>query len=144
MRFDGSTGFAPQPADPEPGYPFIPNRSSSGGTARNNRTATVRCSCGAIEKTSCAQWFNPGGDGSNHCAQEVFSIAPHEHRTVAVRLLRAVPPELDLFGMNGYPGSGSAGWGAKPVDPSNLIQVIVFLDHPTEDHVVEISSLRGQ
>lgn len=84
---------------------------------------------------------NPGGDGSTNCIQEIFTINPGERRTVAAPLRRKLPAELGLFGMNGYPGGAG---GGHAVDPAEIIQILVFIDQPKEDHVVEISSVRAQ
>jgi len=84
---------------------------------------------------------NPGGDGSKNCVQEVFTLDAGERKTVAAPLRRKVPEALGLFGMNGYPGGAG---GGHAVDPANIIQILVFIDQPKEDHVVEIAALRAQ
>lgn len=84
---------------------------------------------------------NPGGDGSRHCLQQVFTIQPGERRTISVALTRPAPAGFDLFGMNGYPGQWAG--GDHSVDPRNVIQILVFLSYPDRDHQVEIADLRA-
>jgi hypothetical protein len=95
----------------------------------------------ARKLTVCCRVDNPGADGTNHCVTGQTSLEPGATQTLAVRLF-PVPWKLDrpleLVGMRGYP------MHAGKIDTANVNQLLIFVDHPTEDCVFEIGPIRAQ
>jgi hypothetical protein len=86
---------------------------------------------------------NPGADGVNNCLNGSLDLAPGGKGTLTVPLKRR-PTALagvKLFGMRGYPEG--AGGGTDFIDPANVVGLVVFVDHPTADHLFEINSVRA-
>jgi hypothetical protein len=85
---------------------------------------------------------NPGADGMENCITGRITLSPGACKTLKIPLMRKLPAELDskLFGMRGYPG------GLKKedvIDPSEIVQIIVFLSNPKKDHVFQIGNLQA-
>jgi hypothetical protein len=84
---------------------------------------------------------NPGADGANHCVTDQVSLEPGATQTLTVRLF-PVPWKLDkpleLVGMRGFPTH------AGKLDPGNVTQLIIFVDHPAEDYVFEIGPIQAE
>jgi hypothetical protein len=83
---------------------------------------------------------NPGANGREHCVQVVRSLQPGQNETVTAALAAngtrfSTPVKLE--GMRGVPG------GSPSLDPANVTQVLVFVDHPDSDGVLEVSSVRA-
>jgi len=68
---------------------------------------------------------NPGADGKNHCNTDGLTVRPDEHAALVV-----------VFGMS-WGGSG------YPIDPANVVRIVVFLDDPKGDEAVLIDNVRA-
>ena len=83
---------------------------------------------------------NPGGDGNRNCVQVVESFTPGESRIISADL-SATPwilsPPVELVGMRGAPGR-------MAIDPGNIIQLIVFVPQPDEDHEFVIDDISAE
>jgi len=83
---------------------------------------------------------NPGANGTDHCVTASVSVAPEATETLTVRVF-PVPWKLDeplnLIGMRAAPTHGGQ------LDTSNVTQLVIFLNHPKEDHVFEIDNIRA-
>ncbi|NKB71494.1 MAG: beta-agarase [Candidatus Latescibacteria bacterium] len=83
---------------------------------------------------------NPGADGSSHCVQVVEAFEPGEKRLLAAELSAtswALDPPLQLVGMRGTPGQ-------LKIDPTQIVQLIVFVPQPQEEHVFTIGPIRAE
>ncbi len=69
-------------------------------------------------------------------------MKPGETRTLTVPLRRKLPAALadKLFGMRGFPGGYAKEDG---LDVSQITQLIVFVDHPKEDHTFQLSDIQA-
>lgn len=83
---------------------------------------------------------NPGADGSANCVTGNSQINPGQTGTIMVRLTRYTDDRMDgkLFGMRGYP-KRLGGKGA--INPSNITQILFFVNKPSENHAFEIESI---
>lgn len=83
---------------------------------------------------------NPGADGVKHCRTGSVTLEPGATGTARVELKRTSEDKLDgrLFGLRGYPVKAG---GDGTLDPARLNQVLVFLNHPKEDHTFELLEL---
>jgi hypothetical protein len=83
---------------------------------------------------------NPGADGTNHCVTDSVSVNPGDSQTLTVRIF-PVPWKLDapleLVGMRANPVY------AGKLDTANVTQLVIFVNHPSEDHVFEIDNIHG-
>jgi hypothetical protein len=79
-------------------------------------------------------------DGVHDANTIKLTLAPGAKGTAVVGFERRIPaPDgLKLFGMRGFPGGRY-----QTIDPSRVNQVIVFLDHPSEEHEFELDTLRA-
>ena len=70
------------------------------------------------------------------------SLAPGKNDVLKVLLRQASDDTLGgkLFGMRGYPLTPG---GDNTVDPTNITQLLVFVNKPGADHVFEISDIRA-
>lgn len=80
---------------------------------------------------------NPGADGIRACITRSVTVAPGTTNLLRVDLRRAGESRLGdrLFGMRGYP---VAAGGEGTINPSNIIQFLVFVSKPDADHVFEV------
>jgi len=86
---------------------------------------------------------NPGADGRQNCVNgSVNNVPLGQSRTLRVRLLRYSDDDMGgkLFGMRGYPKK-IGGWGT--VNPSNIVQILFFINKPTSTHSFEIQSINA-
>ncbi|MDA1193059.1 MAG: hypothetical protein O3A46_15395, partial [Candidatus Poribacteria bacterium] len=85
---------------------------------------------------------NPGGDGAKNSLTRSVELQPGEEKTFRIDLTRPLPERLrgKLFGMRGLPG-GLAGAGA--IDSSNLTQMIIFVNQPSERHAYVLRAIRA-
>ncbi|MCY2991765.1 MAG: beta-galactosidase [Planctomycetota bacterium] len=85
---------------------------------------------------------SPGGDGAKNSITGQVALKPGETRTLTVPLRRKLPAALaeKLFGMRGYPGGYAKEDG---LDVSHITQLIVFVDHPQEDHSFQLSDIQA-
>ncbi len=83
---------------------------------------------------------NPGADGVNHCITDHVNVPPNGSATLTVRVF-PVPWRLDapleLVGMRAAP------MHAGKLDPSNVTQLVIFVNHPKENHTFEIGAIRA-
>lgn len=85
---------------------------------------------------------NPGADGSKNCANGSATINPGQRGTLRVPLRRTSDDKLGgkLFGMRGYPVTSG---GTGTVNPSNITQILLFVNQPKENQVFEVEELRA-
>jgi hypothetical protein len=85
---------------------------------------------------------NPGADGENNCVTASIALGPGASSTLRVELKRASEIKLGgkLFGMRGYP---VAPGGPRTVNPSNITQLVIFVNRPRADHLFEIDDIRA-
>jgi hypothetical protein len=85
---------------------------------------------------------NPGADGRKNCVSGSIQLAAGETGVLRVPLKRTSDDTLDgkLFGLRGYPVRAG---GPGTVDPQKITQLLVFLNHPTEDHQFEILGVQA-
>jgi len=87
---------------------------------------------------------NPGADGWNHCVQVGIELGPGESGTIVANLPSgpadpATGERLKFPGMRGWPGNIAT----SDFRADNVVQLIVFVPKPTEDHLLEISNIRA-
>lgn len=90
----------------------------------------------------CCRVDNPGANGWDNCNNGKIELEAGKSGTLLVPFKRKldVPDSVKVFGMK----SGPFGNGRSPMfDPSNVIQLVVFLDHPKEDHSLVIEKIRA-
>ncbi|MGE5293205.1 MAG: beta-galactosidase [Solirubrobacterales bacterium] len=83
---------------------------------------------------------NPGADGTNHCVTDQVALDPGTSQTLTVRIFPTpwkLDKPLDLIGMRGNPVH------AGPLDASNVIQLVVFVTRPNQDHIIQIDNIRA-
>jgi hypothetical protein len=70
------------------------------------------------------------------------TLKPGESKTLTVVLKRFTGDKLDdkLFGMNGYPVKAG---GLGTIDPSQVNQILFFVNRPPADCQFEVSNLRA-
>ncbi|MHB8956913.1 MAG: beta-galactosidase [Pirellulaceae bacterium] len=85
---------------------------------------------------------SPGGDGTKNSITGQVTLKPDETRTLTVPLRRKLPAALaeKLFGMRGYPGGYAKEGG---LDVSQITQLIVFVDHPKEEHTFQLGDIQA-
>ncbi len=98
-------------------------------TNRGSESLTVNC-----------RVDNPGADGTKHCVTDRVTVPAGASATLTVRIF-PVPWKLDapleLVGMRAAPTH------AGRLDTSNVTQLVIFLNHPAQDHVFEIDDIRA-
>jgi len=91
--------------------------------------------------TICLRVDNPGADGQQKCITRSIELAGGASGTIDAQLnasgLRLSPPE-PIVGMRGTPAASG------PVDPANVVQVLVFVPNPSADHSFAIDNLRAE
>jgi len=97
---------------------------------------------GANTVTVSCRVDNPGADGQTNCCTGSVKLAPGERGVLSVRLERAGPGArgVRLFGMRGYPVPQS---DKNVMDPSNVVQLVVFVPKPRAEHLFEIDNIRA-
>jgi hypothetical protein len=82
---------------------------------------------------------NPGADGLRNCETESVTLKPGQSGTIEIPLLRKLRglEETNFIGMRGNPPVSTN------LDPSNVTQLIIFVDRPTKPHVFEVHSVRA-
>ena len=91
-------------------------------------------------KINCRVDDNPSADGKNNCVTDSATISPGETRPIKVRLNRYSDDKMGgkLFGMRGYPKKYG---GPYTVNPSNIIQVLLFIVKPSVEYSFEVQSI---
>ena len=95
---------------------------------------------GAQPVTVSCRLDNPGADGRKNCVTDRLTLDPKQSGTLSVRLFPSpwrLSEPLDLIGMRGNPTH------ASKIDPSNVTQLIVFVDKQGLDHSFEIDNIRA-
>ena len=85
---------------------------------------------------------NPGADGLHNCLTAKLALEPEAAGTVTVELVRkpAWSESIKLFGMRGSP----LGLADSPtIDPTFVVNLVVFVARPSESHTFEISNVRA-
>jgi len=85
---------------------------------------------------------NPGADGIKNCVTGQVSLNPGQSGVIRVELKRTSDEKLGgkLFGMRGYPVK----WGGDgTINPSNVTQLIVFVNRPGSSHQFELGTIRA-
>lgn len=85
---------------------------------------------------------NPGADGVRHCVTDHVKVEPGADGILRVPLNRTGGGTLDgkLFGLRGYPAVTG---GDDTVDPSNVNQLLVFVNQSHAPHAFEVSGIRA-
>lgn len=85
---------------------------------------------------------NPGADGTKNCVNGSVTLNPGQSDTLRVTLRRANDDKLGgkLFGLRGYPVSAG---GSGTINPSNLTQLLLFVNQPKEGYSFEVADLRA-
>ncbi|MGC8743313.1 MAG: beta-galactosidase [Verrucomicrobiia bacterium] len=83
---------------------------------------------------------NPGADGNQNCVSGSVNIPAGQTRALRARLIRYSDDDLGgkLFGMRGYPKKAG---GSNTVNPSNIVQILFFVNKPSQPHSFEIQSI---
>jgi hypothetical protein len=98
---------------------------------------------GANAVTVSCRVDNPGADGSKNSITGSITLSPGQAGTIAVPFKRKPVlggVELKFNGMRGFPVGAP---GENTIDPSNIVQLIIFVGQPKEDHVFEIDNVRA-
>ena len=98
-------------------------------TNRGDKNVTVNC-----------RVDNPGANGADHCVTGHVTVAPGATESLVVRLFPVrwkLDKPLELIGMRAAPAH------AGKLDPSNVTQLVVFLNRPKENYVFEIDNIRA-
>jgi len=100
---------------------------------RNNGTSAV---------TVCLRVDNLGANGISNCLTSQAALQPGQQTTLQVPLDRKAPgfDQIKLFGMRGYPWAMAA---EKTINPAEIVNLVVFVGKPQQDHVFEISNVRA-
>lgn len=80
--------------------------------------------------------------GKQNTIQITTQLPAGARRTMQLDLLRKMPASVQgkLFGMRGYPAHFAKD---KGIDPRHVEQIIVFVNKPNQDHVIEIEQIRS-
>jgi len=83
---------------------------------------------------------NPKADGTKHCVTHSLTLDPGQTNTLAIKLPHEAGSTLGgkLFGMRGYPVTGA---DPDVFDPKNVIRLLIFVTHPTENHRFEVAGI---
>ncbi len=98
---------------------------------------------GASAATLCCRVDNPGADGYRHCLTGRIRLAAGEAGALRVELIRKppLPPGIKFFGMRGTP------FGLlrkRFIDPSNVVQLILFAPKPKADSAFLVDNIRAE
>lgn len=97
-------------------------------TNRGSEKTTVHC-----------RVDNPGADGKSRCVTDQVAIEPGATQTLTVAIFPGpwrLDKPLELVGMRGFPAY------AGKLDPANVTQLILYVDHPKADGVFEVDNIR--
>lgn len=81
---------------------------------------------------------NPGADGTKNCETDSITLDAGKAGTLTVRMLPSLwklSEPIKLIGMRGAPAHSGK------VDPSNITQILVFVNKPRVGHAFEIGSI---
>ncbi|NQU43647.1 beta-galactosidase, partial [bacterium] len=84
---------------------------------------------------------NPGADGVQNCVTSSVELEAGDATTMTVVLTSsgtAIHPPQKIIGMKGSPV------GMADLDPREIVQIIVFVPKPSEDHVFEIGEIEAR
>jgi len=85
---------------------------------------------------------NPGADGTKNCVNGSVTLNPGQSDTMRVTLRRASDDKLGgkLFGLRGYP---VAIGGPGTINPTNITQILLFVNQPKAGCVFEVDNVRA-
>ncbi len=95
---------------------------------------------GDSEVTVNCRVDNPGADGVKNCVTGHTRIDAGKKATIDVRIFPSrwrIGQPIELIGMRGAPAHEGK------IDTSNVTQMVVFINHPKEDHAFEILRVRA-
>ncbi len=98
---------------------------------------------GRNKATLCCRVDNSGADGRRNCNTDKISLEPGESGVLKV-VFRRKPTwasDIKLFGMRGYPKAFGANEPA--IDPSRVINLVLFVARPKQDHAFEVDNIRA-
>ena len=81
---------------------------------------------------------NPGADGEKNCVTDSIAVKPQTTEKLTVNVFPApwrLSAPIELVGMREAPVH------AGKIDPSNVTQLLVFVNRPKVDHVLEIDNI---
>lgn len=96
---------------------------------RGGKSVTVNC-----------RVDNPGADGTHHCVTDSVTVSPQASATLTVRIFPVpwkLSAPLELVGMRAAPTY------AGKIDPANVTQLVVFVNHPQECHDFDIGPIHA-
>lgn len=85
---------------------------------------------------------NPGADGMKNCVNGSLTLNPGQSDTLRVTLRRASDDKLGgkLFGLRGYP---VAAGGPGTINPTNITQILLFVNQSKAGCVFEVDDVRA-
>jgi len=97
---------------------------------------------GASRATLSCRVDNPGADGTKNCVNGSVTLNAGQSGTLLVTLRRTDEDTLGgkLFGMRGYPAVTG---GHGTINPANITQILLFVNHPQEIYVFEVGTIRA-
>ncbi len=113
--------------------------------AKYDRIALDVTNTGAGSVTVNCRVDNVGADGASNCCAGRITLQPGKSGTLKVRFKRksAVVEGVKLFGMRGYPVSGS-GKAAGRINPAKVVGLLIFVARPSKDHAFEVDTIRAE
>ncbi|MFW6161621.1 MAG: beta-galactosidase [Planctomycetota bacterium] len=98
---------------------------------------------GKSQATLCLRVDNPGADGRKNCNTDSISLKPGESGILKVQFRRKpqMAADIKLFGMRGYPKP--FGHDEPAIDPSRVVNLVVFVPRPKADHAFAIDNIRA-
>ena len=98
---------------------------------------------GTNEATLCLRVDNEGADGRRNCNTGSLTLKPGESGVLKVEFNRKpkMAADIKLFGMRGYPKP--FGYREPAIDPSRVINLVVFVGRPKADHAFEVDNIRA-
>jgi hypothetical protein len=85
---------------------------------------------------------NPDADGTKNCVNGSLTLNPGQSDTLRVMLRRASDDKLGgkLFGLRGYPGAIG---GPGTINPTNITQILLFVNQAKTSCVFEVADVRA-
>jgi hypothetical protein len=123
----------------------LPAPSGRWDLSRHGQVTVALRNPSAHDVTVHCRIDNPGADGTRHCLNGNLKLKAGTAGSLRVDLRHGGGDTLDgkLFGMRGYP-VGPGGQNAEGgIDISNIVALVLFVDHPKNDEVFDIQSIRA-
>ncbi len=83
---------------------------------------------------------NPGADGNKNCVSDRVTLNSRAAGTLVVRIFPTpwrLSEPMELIGMRGAPVHSGK------VDPTNIIQLLIYVGKPGRDHTFEVGNIRA-